>query len=148
MTHSKSFMHAPASALHSANWRMGTLIKDSGIKIFQIATTLNTDTFPSNFSFLQKREGEWSLRDRAAFAATSTALDLAPSKLARNILQGIKAPHALRSVYAGEVEAVHEKILEQRPLGRSEGLTLTPAGRQAAKVGQTLGPVVGCSAPS
>ena len=112
MTHSKSFMHAPSSELHSANWRMGQLIKDAGIKIFQIETTLNTDTFPANFSFLQKREWEWTLKDRLSFAATSRALDLAPRKMARNIFHGIKAPHALRSVYAGEVEAVHEKILD------------------------------------
>ena len=112
MTHSKSVMHAPSSELHSANWRMGQLIKDAGIKIFQIETTLNTDTFPANFSFLQKREWEWTLKDRLSFAATSRALDLAPRKIARNIFHGIKAPHALRSVYAGEVEAVHEKILD------------------------------------
>src|SRR5271169_5029275 len=74
MQHSKSFMDQPASELHSANWRMGRLIAESGVKIFQIETTLNNDTFPSNFVFLQKREWEWSLRDRATFAATSTAL--------------------------------------------------------------------------
>lgn len=110
MRHSKSFMHAPSSELHSANWRMGRLIKDSGVNIFQIETTLNTNTFPESFQFLQKREWEWGIKDRMAFAASSRALDLAPRKMARNILQGIKAPHALRTVYAGEVEAVHEKI--------------------------------------
>ena len=111
MRHSKSFMHAPDSALHTANWRMGRLIKDSGVNIFQIETTLNTDTFPDSFQFLQKREWEWNLKDRVSFQASSRALDAAPKKMARQILQGIKAPHALRSVYAGEVEAVHEKIL-------------------------------------
>jgi hypothetical protein len=90
---------------------MGRLIKDSGVNIFQIETTLNTNTFPDSFQFLQKREWEWNLRDRVSFQASSRALDAAPKKMARQILQGIKAPHALRSVYAGEVEAVHEKIL-------------------------------------
>ncbi len=112
MKHSKSFMHAPSSELHSANWRMGRLIKDAGIKIFQIETTLNTDTFPENFSFLQKREWEWNLRDRATYNVTKRALDLAPPKMARQIFHSIRSPHALRSVYAGEVEAVHERILE------------------------------------
>ena len=74
MRHSKSFMDQPVSELHSSNWRMGRLIAESGVKVFQIETTLNNDTFPSNFAFLQKREWEWSLRDRATFAATSTAL--------------------------------------------------------------------------
>ena len=107
MRHSKSFMDQPASELHSSNWRMGRLIADSGVKVFQIETTLNNDTFPSNFAFLQKREWEWSLRDRATYAATSTALAKTPPRLARPILHGIRAPHALTSVQAGEVEAVH-----------------------------------------
>ena len=70
MRHSKSFMDAPSSELHTANWRMGRLIADSGVKIFQIETTLNTDTFPSQFAFLQRREWEWNLRDRGGFHAT------------------------------------------------------------------------------
>jgi len=107
MRHSKSFMDQPASELHSSNWRMGRLIAESGVKIFQIETTLNNDTFPSNFKFLQKREWEWSLRDRATFAATSTALSKTPPRIARQIFQSIKSPHALTSVQAGEVEAVH-----------------------------------------
>jgi hypothetical protein len=108
MRHSKSFMDAPASELHSANWRMGRFIAEQGVKIFQIETTLNTETFPANFSFLQKREWEWSLRDRATFAATRTALDRTPDRLARQVFHSIKSPHAMRSVQAGEVEAVHE----------------------------------------
>ena len=59
MRHSKSFMDQPSSELHSSNWRMGRLIAESGVKVFQIETTLNNDTFPSNFQFLQKREWEW-----------------------------------------------------------------------------------------
>jgi hypothetical protein len=107
MRHSKSFMDQPASELHSANWRMGRLIAESGVKIFQIETTLNNDTFPSNFGFLQKREWEWSLRDRASYAATSKALSMAPPRVARQIFHSIRSPHALTSVQAGEVEAVH-----------------------------------------
>ena len=107
MRHSKSFMDQDHSELHSANWRMGRLLAESGVKIFQIETTLNTDTFPKEFSFLQKREWEWSARDRATFLASSKALARTPSRIARNIFQGIKAPHRMTGVYAGEVEAVH-----------------------------------------
>jgi lactate racemase len=108
MRHSRSFMDAPASELHTSNWRMGRLIAASGVKVFQIETTLNTDTFPSRFAFLQKREWEWSLRDRATFAATAGALERTPARLSRQILHSIKSPHAMSSVQAGEVEAVHE----------------------------------------
>ena len=121
MRHSKSFMDQPASELHSSNWRMGRLIAESGVKIFQIETTLNNDTFPSNFAFLQKREWEWSLRDRATYAATSTALSKTPPRLARQIFHSIRSPHALTSVQAGEVEAVH---------ARDDGQRLGPAGRR------------------
>ena len=131
MTHSKSFMDAPSSELHSSNWRMGRFIADAGVKIFQIETTLNTNTFPKSFSFLQKREWEWSLRDRASYGASSAALGKVPPRLARQILHGIKAPHAMTSVQAGEVEAVHavttENVWAQQGVavsGQSDILTL------------------------
>ena len=52
------------SELHSSNWRMGRLIAERGVKVFQIETTLNNDTFPGAFQFLQKREWEWKAKDR------------------------------------------------------------------------------------
>ena len=45
MRHSRSFMDRHKSELHSSNWRMGEVLKNSGIKVFQIETTLNNDTF-------------------------------------------------------------------------------------------------------
>jgi len=131
MRHSRSFMDAPSSELHSSNWRMGRLIAASGVKVFQIETTLNTDTFPAQFAFLQKREWEWSLRDRLTYGATSAALDRAPARAARQIFHSIRAPHALTSVQAGEVEAVHAvttaKVWDQQGVavdGQSDILTM------------------------
>jgi hypothetical protein len=108
MQHSKSFMDQHRSELHSSTWRMGKVLRDSGVKIFQIETTLNSDTFPSQFGFLQKREWEWTAKDRAAFVGASKALDRTPDRIKRPIFHGIQAPHAMTSVQAGEVEAVHE----------------------------------------
>ena len=108
MQHSRSFMDQHRSELHSSNWRMGRLIAASGVKVFQIETTLNNDTFPSQFSFLQKREWEWSARDRASYLAVSKSLERTPNRLARSIFHGIKSPHRMTSVQAGEVEAVHQ----------------------------------------
>ena len=68
MQSSRRFMDQHRSELHSSNWRMGRLIAESGVKVFQIETTLNTNTFPEQFRFLQRREWEWTLADRAAFA--------------------------------------------------------------------------------
>jgi hypothetical protein len=112
MQHSHSFMDQEHSELHSSNWRMGRLIAASGVKVFQIETTLNTDTFPPAFSFLQHREWEWTVRDRAAFLAMSKSLDRTPERVARSIFQSIKAPHRIASVHAGEVEAVHRLTTE------------------------------------
>src|SRR4029077_18944696 len=63
MQHSRSFMDQHRSELHSSNWRMGRHLKAQGVKIFQIETTLNTNQFPDQFAFLQKREWEWKARD-------------------------------------------------------------------------------------
>jgi lactate racemase len=108
MRRSTSFMDRHNSELHTSNWRMGKVIKDSGVKIFQIETTLNNDAFPDPFGFLQKREWEWDTKDRVSFIGASKALDKVPSRLRRKIFQDIKAPHRMTSVQAGEVEAVHE----------------------------------------
>ncbi len=111
MQHSRSFMDPPRSELHHSTWRMGRLLAEH-VKIFQIETTVNTDTFPKPFDFLQKREWEWSARDRATYLATSKTLDRVPPKVARNIFHGIKSPQKMTSVQAGEVEAVHARTLE------------------------------------
>ncbi|HKH88126.1 MAG TPA: lactate racemase domain-containing protein [Acidimicrobiales bacterium] len=112
MRASRSFMDWHRSELHSSNWRMGKLIADAGVKIFQIETTLNTDTFPSEMRFLQRREWEWTLRDRASFTAASKSLERTPPELARRIFHSVKSPHDLTSVQAGEVGAVHDRTLE------------------------------------
>ncbi|HLX78236.1 MAG TPA: lactate racemase domain-containing protein, partial [Acidimicrobiales bacterium] len=108
MQHSRSFMDRHNSELHTSNWRMGRLIKDAGVKIFQIETSMNLDTFPSQFGFLHKREWEWSLADRAGFHATRASLERTPPRLARQIFQSIRSPHGPTSIQAGEVEAVHD----------------------------------------
>src|SRR5262245_49334874 len=107
MRHSRSFMDQEHSELHSSNWRMGKVLRDSGVKIFQIESTLNTDTFPSPFDFLSKREWEWKARDRATYLATAGSLKRTPTGVARRIFQSIESPHQVTSVQAGEVEAVH-----------------------------------------
>src|SRR5437773_6886546 len=112
MQHRRSVMDPHRSELHSSNWRMGRLIANAGIKVFQIETTLNNDTFPSQFAFLQKREWEWSARDRASFLAVSKSLERTPPRLARRIFQSIRSPHEMTSVQAGEVEAVHAVTTE------------------------------------
>ena len=108
LQHTRSLMDRHRSALHSSAWRIGRHIAASGVKVFQVETTLNTDTFPEQFSFLYKREWEWTSKDRATFLAVSKGLDRMPARARNAVFMGIKAPHQMTSVTAGEVEAVHE----------------------------------------
>ncbi|MGZ4710425.1 MAG: lactate racemase domain-containing protein, partial [Acidimicrobiales bacterium] len=110
MQHSKSFMDRHASELHSSNWRMGKVLKDSGVKVFQIETTINNNVFGTEgpMSVLQKREWEWTARDRVTFLGMKAGLDRLPARNRRSIFQSWRAPHQMTSVQAGEVEAVHE----------------------------------------
>jgi hypothetical protein len=112
MQHSRSFMDQTRSELHSSNWRMGEVMRRAGVRIFQIESTLNNDTFPKPFDFLMKREWEWTARDRATYVGTRASLKHTPSKLAREIFQSIRAPHQMTGVHAGEVEAVHRLTTE------------------------------------
>jgi hypothetical protein len=113
MLQSRSFMDQHRSELHGSNWRMGEVLRGAGVKVFQIETTLNNDTFPKAFDFLMKREWEWSPRDRAGFLAATTSLKYTPPRLARQIFHSMKSPHAMTSVHAGEVEAVHRLTTDQ-----------------------------------
>ena len=108
MEASHSFMDHHRSELHHSTWRMGKVLVDAGIKIFQIETTLNTDTFPRAFEFLSKREWEWSARDRALYVGTATSLGKLPVKATRKIFHSIEAPHQPTSIQCGDVDAVHD----------------------------------------
>jgi hypothetical protein len=114
MQRSRSFMDRHSSELHTSNWRMGKVIRDAGVKIFQIETTLNNDTFGTSgpMAVLQKREWEWSARDRASFVAMKAGLDRMPTRARRRIFHAWQAPYGITSVQAGEVEAVHEATVE------------------------------------
>ncbi len=114
MRHSRSFMDQESSALHSSNWRMGKVLRDAGIKVFQIETTVNTDTYGADgpLAVLQKREWEWTGRDRATFLAMQKGLDAMPTRLRRKIFHSWRSPYGLTSVQAGEIEAVHKVTTE------------------------------------
>ncbi len=149
MQRSRSFMDQHRSELHSSNWRMGRLIAASGVTVFQIETTLNNDTFPEAFHFLQKREWEWKARDRAGFLATSKALERIPARYARQIFHSTKAPHRMTSVQAGEVEAVHalttENVWKQQGVvveGQTDILTMGLPYISPYNVNSILNPIL------
>ncbi len=112
LQNTRSLMDRHKSELHKSVWRLGSVMRDHGPKVFQIESTLNTDMFPSPFDFLFKREWEWKAKDRATFLATTKSLNRTPSRLARKIFHAIEGPHQMTSVQAGDTEAVHKITLE------------------------------------
>ncbi|MBA3552070.1 MAG: DUF2088 domain-containing protein [Actinobacteria bacterium] len=110
MLESRSFMDPPRSALHGSAARMGRLLADH-LRIFTIETTLNNDTFPKAFGFLNKREWEWSLADQANMLAAKKANEKAPARIRREVFRRIVSPYGVTGVNAGETEAVHERTL-------------------------------------
>jgi hypothetical protein len=107
LRNSRSFNDPPNSAMHHSYDRMAGLLDDH-IKIFQIETTVNNDTFPTQLGFLTKREWEWSLRDQASYLAVKRANDLAPVKRRRQLWHKTAAPYGITSVTAGAPAQVHE----------------------------------------
>jgi hypothetical protein len=110
MLNSRSYMDPPQSALHGSAARMGRLLAEH-LRIFTIETTLNNETFPKAFGFLNKREWEWSLADQGTYLAAKRANDKAPGRVRREVFRRIVAPYGVTGVNAGETEAVHERTL-------------------------------------
>ncbi len=111
MLDSRSFMDPPSSALHGSAARMGRLLADH-LRVFTVETTLNNNTFPTQFGFLNKREWEWSAKDQAMFLAAKKANEMAPARIRREVFRRIVAPYGVTGINAGDTEAVHERTLE------------------------------------
>jgi hypothetical protein len=113
MMHSRSYMdpREGRSAIHDSCTRMGHLLRDAGVKIFQIETTLNNDTFPKQLGFLNKREWEWSVADQALYLAAKKGNDMMPARFRHEFYTRLTADYGITGIHAGEVEAVHEATL-------------------------------------
>jgi lactate racemase len=112
MLESRSFMDPTSSALHGSTARMGRLLAEH-LTIFTIETTLNNETFPAQFGFLNKREWEWSVKDQASMLGVRRGLAAAPQRLRHKMFHDMRSVYGLTGVNAGEVEAVHERTLQK-----------------------------------
>jgi hypothetical protein len=106
LRHSRSFNDPANSAMHHSYDRMAGLLGDN-LKIFQIETTVNNNTFPTQLNFLNKREWEWNLKDQATYLAVKRANDMLPPGRRRQIWHRTAAPYGVTSVTAGSPEEVH-----------------------------------------
>ena len=115
MQHSQQ-LHGPAPR-PSCTRRTGAWARccaDAGVKIFQIETTLNTDTFPDAVRLpAEARVGVERRGTGRPSSASAKSLDRMPRPgwPARSSTS-IEAPHQMTCVQAGEVEAVHEVTTE------------------------------------
>jgi hypothetical protein len=111
MLNSRSFMDPRHSGLHESCARMGHVLAGSGLRIFTIETTLNNETFPKPFGFMNKREWEWSLADQATYLAAKKANGSAPPRARREVFQRIASPYGVTGIYAGDTDEVHERTM-------------------------------------
>lgn len=81
-----------------------TLAKN--INIFCVSATLSNDAFPSQLSFMQKREQEWGLKNQALYLASKTAAELVPNGYSDKLAQKIRSNNTVTGIWAGAPEAV------------------------------------------
>lgn len=111
LMHSKSYFYPEDSMLHNILGRQGRII-EKNLNTFRLEMTINNDLFPRYLKFLQKREHESNIFDKimAKFIVVLTNLFCEGTK--RKIASGIRSNYALIGAYAGNVEPVHKKSLQ------------------------------------
>lgn len=95
LMHSQSYMHPPSSELHHVLSRMGKILEENN-NIFHIETTLNTNTFPKLFGFLQKQERHQNAFDKLNLHVSRGVLALTPPSVKRKIFMQMRAPERVR----------------------------------------------------
>ena len=118
-----SLMDHTDSEFHNKNWRQGDVIKAAGVKVFQVETTINNNVFGMDgpMSVLQKREWEWTARDRASFVAMQRGLQIMPRKARRKVFNSHLAPYGMTSVQG---LGYFFNMYRNKPLGRKDGVII------------------------
>jgi hypothetical protein len=104
-------MDPATSSFHASCDRMGQVVAKH-VRIFTIETTLNGDLFSHVLAFLQKRESQWNLLDKATYRFSSLALKALPFALRRKFYNALPAPYCVTGVHAGATGPVHAKTLD------------------------------------
>ncbi len=115
MLHSRSYMdpREGRSAIHDSCRRMGKVLEDAGIRIFTIETTLNNETFPEPFGFMNRREWEWSAKEQATYLAAKKLNDLTPPAVRHQVWMRMRSPVGVTGINAGATDPVHERTLSK-----------------------------------
>ncbi len=107
---SDSYMDPHKSQLARDISRLGKVVHDK-LSIFNIETTVNNQMFDPSLSFLSKNEDELSSKERALLRALVVGTKKLPQSLRHTLFDRFPAPYGMTGVWAGEVSAVHEKVV-------------------------------------
>ena len=111
LMNSKSYFDPEKSMLHYILNRQGILIEKK-LKTFRLEMTINNDMFPWHLKSLQKRHHELSILDKFAIRLAVSFMNLLNPALQRKLASGIRSNYGLIGAYAGDVNKVHKKALE------------------------------------
>lgn len=124
--------------LDSAKSAPGVLaLISSALRVFTVQAVLGHPVHPAPLGFLNRREWEWSLGDRANFLAVTRGLGLAPAPATRLLYAGAVAEYPVLEVVSGPLAAASEHA--QDLLRENQLVTLgQPADVLVAGVGAPL----------
>jgi len=109
---SDSYMDPRKSKLADDISRVGRVVHEA-LDVFNIETTVNNQMFDPSLSFLSKNEDDLTPRERALLRATVAATARLPQALRHTVFDKFPAPYGVTGVWAGEVGAVHDKVIER-----------------------------------
>ncbi len=94
-----------------ATARAGEVIAAT-IPLFTIAATVGNEWFGRRYTFGDKREWEYSLRDHAEAAAAARAMRFAPARVRRRMVGGSAPRSEVTGVWAGDPAAVARHVVD------------------------------------
>lgn len=120
-----------------------------GLRVFQIDAVLDNASFPKPLEFLGRREWEWRIKDRMNSSLLWTALDVAPPRVRRRMVQVTTGAFGVTGVYAGDPVAVGRRSVEQVSAqlrvpvpAQADVLVLGVGAQNPYTVDSTLNPVL------
>ncbi len=111
LMNSESYFYPENSMLHHILDIQGKLA-ESRLKTFKLEMTINNDLFPSHLKFLQKRHYEMNALDRFMMNIAASTTNMLSANAQRKISSSIRSNYGLMGAYAGDVEEVHKKSLQ------------------------------------
>ncbi|MGO1971778.1 MAG: lactate racemase domain-containing protein [Propionibacteriaceae bacterium] len=78
----------------------------AGLEIFQVEAALDNHAYPTTLDFAQRREWEWSLRERTTFDAVRRGLPLTLTRARRRLFDRAVADYGVTKISAGSLAEV------------------------------------------